>query len=273
MPEAPDLEVIKDFLEDRVVGLKIDDASVLKPSVMRSLAGDFSEDVAGRAFEGFQRRGKFLLIALSGDRHLVINPMLTGALQYCEAAQRVLKRTCVAMSLSNGQHLRYVDERQMGQVYYLGGDQIKDVPRLGDQGPDVLDDVSFEDFKSRLRPFHGEIKGVLTRGRVISGIGNAYADEILFAAEIYPFRKRTRLSDEELKRLHESAREVVEEAIGILKRRIGDDIHVKVRDFLKVHRKGGQPCPRCGSAISEITANKRISSYCRRCQPGMLIKT
>ena len=273
MPEAPDLEVIREYLTARTVGVEISAASVIKPSVLRSLAGDFASDISGRTMANIDRRGKFLIFRVSGDRLLVANPMLTGALQYCEAAQRVLKRTCVAMSLSNGQHLRYVDERQMGQVYYLGGDQIKDVPRLGDQGPDVLDDVSFEDFKSRLRPFHGEIKGVLTRGRVISGIGNAYADEILFAAEIYPFRKRTRLSDEELKRLHESAREVVEEAIGILKRRIGDDIHVKVRDFLKVHRKGGQPCPRCGSAISEITANKRITSYCRRCQPGMLIKT
>jgi formamidopyrimidine-DNA glycosylase len=138
-------------------------------------------------------------------------------------------------------------------------------------GPDVLDQISFEEFQDSLRPFHGEIKGVLTRGRVVSGIGNAYADEILFDARIYPFRKRKTLTEDELSRLHQSMRTVIEDAIGVVRERMGEDIHVKIRDFLKVHNKGGSPCHRCGSNITQITANRRITSYCRTCQPGMLI--
>ena len=143
---------------------------------------------------------------------------------------------------------------------------------MDDQGADVLSGLSLEEFRSRLTRFHGEIKGVLTRGAFISGIGNAYSDEILFAAGLSPFRKTRSLGDQELELLHEQCRAVVLEAMDVLRDRMGDDIHVKIRDFLKVHRKGGQPCPNCGGNITQINANQRITSYCRHCQPGMLIK-
>ena len=272
VPEAPDLEVIREYLTARTVGVEISAASVIKPSVLRSLAGDFASDVAGRTVDGIDRRGKFLIFRLSGDRLLVANPMLTGAFQYCSPKERVFKRTCLTLSLSDGNEVRYLDDRQMGRLYYATPDQLRDIPGLEEQGPDVLDEFSFDEFRDRLRAFHGEIKGVLTRGRVISGIGNAYVDEILFEARVYPFRKRKALSTEELRGIYDSSRRVVEEAVPVLRSRMGDKIHVKVRDFLKVHNKGGSPCPRCGNTISQITANKRITSYCRRCQPGMLIR-
>ena len=143
---------------------------------------------------------------------------------------------------------------------------------MNEQGPDVLDEFSYDEFQQRLRPFRGEIKGILTRGRVIAGIGNAYADEILFNAGIYPFRKWKALNQEELSRLYASSSQVVKLAIPILRQRMGEDIHKKVRDFLKIHNKGGSPCLRCGRSITQINANKRITSYCRKCQPGLLIK-
>lgn len=272
MPEAPDLEIIKDFLNDRVKGRTVQSVKVLRPTVVRSLAGDFPVDIAGRTFGPTQRRGKFLLTELSGGLRLVINPMLTGALQYCLGSQRVLKKTCVILDLGEGQELRYLDDRQMGKVYYLREEQIPQVPRLMEQGPDVLDGITFEDFQSRLKPFRGELKGVLTRGAFISGIGNAYADEILFASQLSPFIKTRALSQADLKRLYDQCPLVVEEAMGVLRQRMGEAIHVKTRDFLKVHNKGGQPCPRCGGNISQLNANQRITSYCRTCQPGMLIR-
>ena len=272
MPEAPDLEVVREFLADRAVGEEIKSATVVRPSVLRPLTGELAPDVEGRRIEGVERRGKFLLLHLSGDRSLVINPKLTGAIQYCSSKDRVFKRTCITLSLPAGKELRYLDDRQMGIVYYLAKGQMDRVPGLHEQGPDVLDDYSFEEFQRRLRPFYGEIKGVLTRGRVIAGIGNAYSDEILFAAKVYPFRRKKALGSEELRAIYRSSREVVVDAIDILRGRMGENIHVKIRDFLKVHNKGGQPCPRCGNTITQVTANQRITSYCRRCQPGMLIK-
>jgi formamidopyrimidine-DNA glycosylase len=198
--------------------------------------------------------------------------MLTGALQYCPSRERMRKTTCVVFGLPEGQELRYLDERQMGKVYYGKGDQLARVPRLEEQGPDVLEPIPLEEFQDRLRGFQGEIKGVLTRGSLVAGIGNAYADEVLFASGISPFRKVRSLTSDDVSRLHDQCRRVVEEAIGVLRERMGTQIHVKIRDFLKVHNKGGQPCPRCGGNITQLTANRMITSYCRRCQPGMLIR-
>ena len=275
MPEAPDLEVIKEVLIRRIAGCKVSYAKVLKPTVLRSLAAqNFPEDVTGRTVERIARKGKFLLLDLSPGRMLAINPMLTGAFQLCSPQARVFKRTCLVIGVGRELEMRYIDDRQMGLVYYVEPAQMVQVPRLNEQGPDVLDnDISFPEFKARLRPYYGEIKGVLTRGAFISGIGNAYSDEILFSAGISPFRKRKSLSDEELLRLHSSLKQVTSDAVAILRKRMEEETHHKIRDFLQVHNKGGEPCSRCGNKISQLTANQQITSYCRHCQPGMLIKS
>lgn len=102
---------------------------------------------------------------------------------------------------------------------------------------------------------HGVAKG--DRTRIVAGIGNGYADEIYFHARLYPFRKRPTLSPSE--------------AIVQVRQRMGADIHTKPWDSLAVHGKGGQPCPRCTTPISEIRARRRLTNFCRRCQPGSLI--
>lgn len=273
MPEAPELEVVKGFLIERAVGASVESARVLRPSVLRSLAGDFEDDILGRAIEDVRRTGKFLTLAMSGERLLVVNPMLTGGFQWSEPSDRVFKRTCFTMTLSNASELRYIDERQMGRVYYVSPDQMEQIPQYADMGPDALDEpLALDEFKDRLRPFRGEIKGIITRGRVIAGIGNAYVDEILWEAEIYPFRKKRDLSDDDLQRLLDASSRVMSEAVGQVREAMGGDIHRKRRDFLKVHNRGGEPCPRCGAAISQLTANQRITSYCRTCQPGLLLR-
>lgn len=92
MPEAPDLEVIKEFLQAHVLGRNVASISVLKPMVVRSLVDDLAGDIPGRTIDGVHRRGKFLLLQFSGDRWLAINPMLTGAIQYCQSNLRMLKK-------------------------------------------------------------------------------------------------------------------------------------------------------------------------------------
>ena len=272
MPEAPDLQVVKEFLARRLTGVAVAEARVLRPTVLRVLAApqpDFPADVAGRRFDGFWRRGKFLGLELSGHRLLVISPMLSGALQYCPPSQRVARTTFLAFSLTDGNELRYLDADQMGKVYYLRPDQLGEVPRLHEQGPDVLDEpLSLEEFRLRLKPFRGEVKGVLSRGAAVGGLGNAYADEVLYAAGLYPFRRVRDLTSEETERLHGALYSVPQSAVGVLRERMGDAVHHKVRDFLSVHGKGGEPCPRCGGRITAITANGWLTNYCRRCQPG-----
>ena len=176
MPEAPDLEGIKEFLDDNVLGLRVAAISWLKPMVVRSLVDDLAGDLPGRNIERVHRRGKFLLLEFSGDRWLAINPMLTGALQYCQSNQRTLKKTCFVLHLQDGRELRYLDDKQMGKVYYVTEDQLAQVPVLSEQGPDVLSGATFKDFGHRLTKCHADIHGVLTRGALISVIVNAYSD-------------------------------------------------------------------------------------------------
>ncbi|NQW21810.1 MAG: Fpg/Nei family DNA glycosylase [SAR202 cluster bacterium] len=278
MPEAPDLEVIKEYLNANVKDAPVEYCTVLRPTVVRSLASDVAKDLTGRLLLDAERRGKFLTLRYSGGRSLVVNPMLTGAFQHCAQSVRVQKKTCVVLGIGGGMELRYLDDRQMGKVYYInngeadGDAQDDQIPQYTGLGPDVLTEISFEDFEARLKKFNGEIKGVLTRGAFISGIGNAYSDEILFAAGISPFKKCRAFKPDELRTLHTQCRKVLEEATDTLRKRMGGDIHKKVREFLKVHNKGGQPCPNCGGNISQLKANQRITSYCRKCQPGLLIR-
>ena len=158
MPEAPELQVAAEFLSERLPGRSVSLARILKP-IVRSVPYDMETDAVGREFEGVERRGKFLILALSGNRSAVVNPKLTGGLQFCPSARRLQKRTCVQFSLSGGGDLRYVDERMMGQFYYSASDALDEVPGLADQGPDVLDDFGFDEFRDRIKRFNGEIQG------------------------------------------------------------------------------------------------------------------
>lgn len=278
MPEAPDLEVIKEVLTRQVMNRRVAEVRALKPTVLRSLVTqDFSSHLTGRTLADVSRQGKFLFLNFSGNAVLAVNPMLTGTLRLSEPGDRLYKSTCLILAFGDDLELRYLDDRQMSKLYYVAADQLDLVPGLNDQGPDALtSDIPFQEFQDRLRPYRGEIKGILTRSTFIAGIGNAYSDEILFAAGISPFRKRTALSELELEleleRLYHSSRQVLRDAVEVLRERMGKETHHKIRDFLQVHNKGGQPCPRCGGTISQLTANQRITSFCRHCQPGMLIR-
>lgn len=272
MPEAPDLFVIRDYLEPRLVGRAITTATERKPLVLRNMTGErFTDDVSGRVFRAVARKGKLLLFDLGDDRRMVISPMLTGGLRYCSPSDRMEASAILTFDLDDGRQLRYFDQKRMGQVYYVRPDQLGDLVRLENQGPDVLDEpLDLEAFKAALKPFRGEVKGILTRGQAVSGIGNAYADEILFSAGLFPFRKKSKLTPAELQRLHAAVYGVPREAVAVLRDRVGDAIHKKVRDFLKVHGKGGEPCPQCGTRISAIKANRRETNFCRSCQPGTM---
>ena len=278
MPEVPDLEVVKDYLNAELKDAKIASCKVLRPTVVRSLAENVASDLPGRTLLDTKRTGKFLTLRFSGGRSLVINPLLTGALQHCASSVRVLKKTCINLKLEGEMDLRYLDDRQMGKVYYINnGEDVGDaqdelVPQYTGMGPDATSGITLQEFEARLKKFNGEIKGVLTRGAFISGIGNAYSDEILFAAGISPFKKCRALKPAELETLHTQCSQVLEEATEVLRGRMGSDIHKKVRDFLLVHNKGGEACPKCGGNITQLNANQRITSYCRHCQPGLLIR-
>lgn len=271
MPELPDLEIIREFLAPRVVDVSIESAQVRRPIVVRNLlGGDLSDHLVDRRFIDVDRRGKFLLLPLDSGATLVINPMLAGRIRYGQPLSRHRTRDVLVLRLADGHELRYHDAKDMGKVYLT--DELAQVPAFTKQGPEATDmALTLEVFRQRLRRYPGAIKGVLTNQTFVAGIGNAYSNEICWRAGLYPFRDRPSLTDAEVSRLYTAMRAVLTEAIETLRTRVGDAIDVEVRDFLAIHGKAGQPCPACGSGISEVKWARRKTNFCRRCQPGLSI--
>ena len=264
MPELPELEVVRDVLQRRVVGHTITAATLIPPGgpiVARDLTHNgFEAGLSGSRIQAVQRRGKFLVFTLAVNGQpifLALNPKLTGRLQLVPASEKRMARTQMVLDLEDGRQLRYIDQKQMGQLYLTP--DLERVPEYAGMGPEALE-ISLPEFRKRLRTFRGEIKGILTRGAFVAGIGNAYADEILWAARLHPYRKRTQLSAPEVEALFDAMRRTLTEAVEHVRIEMQEQIQLKPRDFLAVHMKAGQPCPRCGTPISLVGANQRITS-------------
>jgi formamidopyrimidine-DNA glycosylase len=271
VPELPDLEIIREFLAPRLAAVQIASAHVLRPLIVRNFYGDdVNARLAGRRISRVERRGKFLILTLDDGQFLVFHPMLAGRIRYGAPLAKNRTRDAFALHLADGKELRYNDQKDMGKIYVTG--DLGQVPGFIELGPEADDPaLTLEGFRERLKRHNGEIKGVLTNQAFVAGIGNAYADEILWCAQIYPFRRRANLSADEVERLYNCMRTVLSKAIETLRDRVGDKIDVEVRDFLAVHGREGEDCPRCGGRISEITYERISTHFCRACQPGLMV--
>jgi formamidopyrimidine-DNA glycosylase len=199
--------------------------------------------------------------------------MLTGRFQYVEPTKKLRAKTCLVLGIEGGKSLRYSDDRVMGKVYLVPLTLMNSIPNWATNGPDLLDPALTEDeWLARTKKYRGQIKSVITNAEFVQGIGNAYSDEILWEAQINPYIPRTKLSEEQVRSVYRAAITVMAWATPLVASAMVKDgvlDYEERRDFMRVHRLGGKPCPRCGTTISEITANQRITSFCRNCQPEM----
>ena len=272
MPEIPELEAIRGYFNERIVGHTITSIEARIPFVFRTSTQELRDTLPGDRFGEVLRHGKFLLFPLASERILAINPMLTGRFQYVDPKQKKPAKCCLALGVDDGRELRYADDRLMGKVYLVGTGQLGLIPNWMENGPDLLESALTEDaWLARIKKYRGQVKSVITKAEFVQGIGNAYSDEILWEARINPYTARTSLGDDELRGLYRAALAVMAWATPLVRGAMqkGEALdYEERRDFMRVHRLGGKPCPRCGSSISEITANQRITSFCRTCQPG-----
>ena len=290
MPELPDLTVVAEAFHAALAGRTI--ASVDAPGPL-AVRGTPAEQAAlvGQRLVGVRRRGKFLIVDLSGDR-VIFNPMLTGRFQL--AGPKVKRPGKTAFVLAFGGRdgppadaatwtagtrwmpaddapveVRYRDPTQKGKVYLLPAGIAREIPGGGpdDFGPEAdAPELTLDVWHRRIRRHPGELKNLLKNQEFVAGIGNAYSDEILHAAGLLPFRKRSTLGGDEIDALYAAMRQVLPDAIAVLRERVPPTFETQVRDFLAVHKKGGQPCPRCGARITQVSPGGFITSYCRGCQ-------
>jgi len=288
VPELPDLDILADAFHATLAGRPVTGSRVPQTLVLRGTSAEL-DALQDQRLRRVARRGKFLVFTFERDQ-VTMNPMLTGRLGLATPGVRPLVSTALVLGFGSrpgppldaatwtqGQpwrpsdaadvELRYRDPTRMGKIYLLPQGVTRRVAGWEEQGPDVDDPVlDLTEWRRRIGHHSGELKNLLKNQSFVAGIGNGYSDEILWAARLAPFRKRSTLADEEVARLWEAARTVPIWAISELRLRVPPKFEKEVRDFLNVHRKGGRPCPRCGASITEIAPGGFVTSWCRACQ-------
>lgn len=291
MPELPDLAILSDAFHAALAGRVVTSAEAPGPLTVRGTPAELNA-LVGQRLRRFSRRGKFLWLEFDRDR-VVINAMLTGRLQLAIGPQlRRPQKTMFVMGFGGREaapadaapwtqgaswmpeggatpELRYRDPTQMGKVYLLPSGVQRSVPGAGpdEMGPDADDDaLTLDVWQARIRRHPGELKNLLRNQEFVAGIGNAYSDEILHAARLAPFRKRGTLAPDEVDELYRATRDTLANAVAVLRERVPPAFETEIRDFLAVHNRGGEVCPRCGQRISQTEAGGFVTSYCRHCQ-------
>jgi formamidopyrimidine-DNA glycosylase len=272
VPELPDLVHVARRLGEALAGRRVTGARTGDPTVLRVMVPDpFPACLVGRVLESVERRGHFVLFALEGGLRLVVNCMLVGRFELGAPAAPGRDKTSLGLALSfDGPpaELRYVDERRMGKVYVAPEETIAAIPVFGALGVDVLSrDFTRDRFRAIVKKRRDQVRRLLMDKTALASIGNAYADEILFAARIHPKTFCGRLAPAEVDALHAAIGDVLRAAIDEIARR-DEPVDVKVRDFLAVRGRVGQPCRRCGTKIRSVREGDGDACFCPTCQPA-----
>lgn len=273
MPELPEVETVRRTLEAKITGRKITGVTVNQAASIKSpTAADLIARVRGMRFSTVRRRGKYLLIDLSSGDTMVVHLRMTGRLVYTPAEEPLPKHTHVIFHLDDGRELRFTDQRRFGCIWVMREDETGSLSGLCSLGPEPLgDDFTRKKLAQSLLGKKTKIKAFLLDQRNIAGIGNIYADEILFAGGIHPERPAGSLSASEINRLFTSIKDILHFAVeqrGTSFSDYVDGVGEKGshQNYLKVYGRGGEPCFRCGTAISVTRVGGRSSHFCSHCQ-------
>jgi formamidopyrimidine-DNA glycosylase len=279
MPELPDLVHVEAGLRAAVGGKRIAAARTGDPTVLRIMVPEPLPGVlVGRRLESVDRRGHFMRFGLEGGLVLVVNAMLVGRYQLVAPASEVggkakskpkadPRALGLALAFEDGPELRYVDDKRMGKVYVARADDEGTIPVYGKLGLDVLSaGFTREAFEKLLGRRRDQVRAFLMDKGALASIGNAYADEILFAAKLHPKTFCNKLDPAARDALFEAIPRVLRDAIDEIRRR-DEPIDVKVRDFLKVRGRDGKPCPGCGTTIRAVRVGDGDACFCPSCQP------
>jgi formamidopyrimidine-DNA glycosylase len=269
MPELPDITAYLSALEARILGQKLEQVRLASFTLLRTAQPPL-ESVNGRGVRELRRIGKRIAFGLEGDFWLVLHLMIAGRLHWKPAGAKLAGRNALAaFDFPNGSLvLTEAGSKRRASLYVFAGEEALRAVDPG--GIDVMA-CDLVAFRAALTAENRTLKRALTDPRLVSGIGNAYSDEILHAAQLSPVTLTHRLNDEEWTRLFEATQATLQLWIERLRAETGDGFPEKVTAFRKemaVHGRFGQPCPRCGEKIQRIRYADNETDYCARCQTG-----
>lgn len=274
MPELPEVETVRRGLESLVGGATIDHVDVFYPKMVRPDAEIFTADLIGRKIERVDRRGKYLLFRLSGDLTLVSHLRMEGKYDVQPAGSPVPKHTHVIFYLKDRRELRYNDTRKFGRMRLVKtGTEGTELPSLGKLGPEPTEETLTLAYMQRIfGKSHKIIKPFLLDQSRIAGLGNIYADEVLWLSKINPLTPVDTLTTDQLATL----RKAIIQEIGRAIAGHGTTVHSFSTAFgeagnfqnqLHVYGHEGEPCERCGTEIVKIKVAQRGTHFCPHCQP------
>lgn len=275
MPELPEVETILRGLRARALGRRVTAVKVFNPQVILGPCADFTAAIRGRSITGLLRKGKALAITLSAQaggtpRYLLVRLGMTGQFTVLPCAAPLEPHTHVRLVLDDGaEELRYRDVRRFGRLRCCTRRELEGVfARLG---PDARE-INQEQFLAALRGRRGAIKSWLMNQQFLSGLGNIYADEALFAARIHPLTPAARLSPRAARRLLRAVKQILDRAVELGGTSVRDYVDVagrpgNFRPRLRVYQRTGEPCRRCRLPIRRLIVAGRSSHFCSRCQP------
>jgi formamidopyrimidine-DNA glycosylase len=259
MPELPEVETFKRYLDDtslhqRITSVEVRDAYVLK----RVSARELDRRLKGRRFENAHRHGKHLFVRAGDKLWLRLHFGMTGSLEYLKRDEQTPKTARVLFDFANNGRLAFDDQRKFGEIELI--EDVDEFLQRRGLGPDTLK-ISLSEFKAIVGKHRGAVKAILLNQQLIAGIGNLYADEILFRACMHPATEAARLSDRDLTRLFRATRYVLEKAIALK-----TDFNRLPKSWLLTHRGKRGRCPRCGRTLRSATIGGRTSWFCAHCQ-------
>ena len=267
MPELPDVTVYIEALESRVVGEVLEKLRLASPFVLRSVSPRPSA-VTGKKVRGLRRLGKRIIFEMDDDHFIVVHLMVAGRFRWKDLGAKVPGRIgLAAFDFSSGTLLlTEASTKKRASIHLVKGEAgLEDHDR---GGLEVMQ-ASLAEFKERLTSRNHTLKRALTSARLFSGIGNAYSDEILFAAQLSPLKLTQRLKDDEIKRLFEATQSTLAHWVEVLRAEAQDGFPEKVTAFrpeMNVHGRYKEPCRVCGSKVMRIAYAENEVNYCPRCQ-------
>ena len=269
MPELPDIVVYIEALEKRIQGSILERVRIASPFLLRTAVPPLSS-VEGKKIVELRRLGKRICFGLEGDLWLVLHLMIAGRLHwYNERAKAAKGRSLAVFDFSTGSLvLTEAGTQKRASLHLVEGEAGLD--KLDPGGLEVFD-ATLDEFARAIRAKNHTLKRALTDPRILSGIGNAYSDEILFEARLSPFTLTQKLSDKDVEHLFTSIKKTLTEWAERLRSDARDRFPEKVTAFrpdMATHGKYGEPCPRCGSKIQRIRYGSNETNYCPTCQTG-----
>jgi formamidopyrimidine-DNA glycosylase len=269
MPELPDIVAYIHALEPRIVAQPIQQIRLVSPFLLRTAAPPITA-VEGRTVQELRRIGKRIAIGVDGDLWLVLHLMIAGRLHWRPRDAKLAGRqSLAAFDFPNGSLvLTEAGSKHRASLYVLRGEEM--LQSVDPGGIDIFAS-DLNAFRSALTAENRTLKRALTDPRIVSGIGNAYSDEILHAAQLSPITLTQKLKPDEWERLFTATRDILLLWTDRLRSEAEKDFPEKVTAFRKemaVHGRYGQPCPRCGEKIQRIRYADNETNYCTRCQTG-----